>query len=93
MTATGNRLRHSDPEVEARLSALESAGLLIVTHTVVVGTGARTAGWFKVHCPRGCHGALSLMNKAPLSPLVRQTFRWWVAKVLSDHDQADIEGS
>ena len=93
MTAIGNRLRHADPEVETTLSALESAGLVIVTHLIPVGTGARTAGWFKVHCPRGCHGAMSIPNKAPLSPLVRRTLFGWVAMVLTAHDQADIEGS
>lgn len=89
MAAIDNRLVHVDPDVEPTLAALESAGLLIVTHLVPVGPEAKTAGWFRVHCPRECHGSVSLPNKA-LTPLARRTFFDWVAEVLTAHDRADI---
>jgi hypothetical protein len=37
VTATENRLVHADPDVETTLSALEAAGLVVVTHLVPVG--------------------------------------------------------
>jgi hypothetical protein len=89
VTATGSRLSHADPDVEPTLAALESAGLLVVTHLVPVGPGAKTDGWFSVHCPRGCHDRVNIPNKV-LTPLVKQTFFQWVAMMLTAHDQADI---
>lgn len=89
MTAIGNRLRHADTDVETTLAALESAGLLVVTHLVPVGPEAKTTGWFRVHCPRGCHDSVSVPNKV-LSPLARRTFFDWVSEVLIAHDQADM---
>ncbi len=89
MTAIGNRLVHVDPDVEPTLSALESAGLVVVTHLVPVGPDAKTDGWFRVHCPRGCHDSVGIPNKV-LTPLVKQEFLQWVAMILIAHDQADI---
>jgi hypothetical protein len=89
VTATENRLVHADPDVETTLSALEAAGLVVVTHLVPVGQDAKTSGWFSVHCPRGCHDSVSIPNKV-LTPLVKQRFLEWVTVILVDHDQADI---
>lgn len=89
MTATGNRLVHADPDVEPALAALESSGLVVVTRMVPVGPDAKTAGWFRAHCPRGCHDSVSIPNKV-LTPLVKQEFFQWVAMILTAHDQADV---
>lgn len=92
MTATGNRLAHADPAVEQTLAALESAGLIVVSHMVPAGPDAKTSGWFRVHCPRGCHDSVSIPNKV-LTPLVRTDFFGWVAMIHQDHDRADMEES
>ena len=89
MTAIRNRLIHADPDVETTLAALESAGLVVVTHLVPVGPDAKTSGWFWTHCPRECHDSVSIPNKV-LTPLVKEAFFQWVAMILVDHDQADV---
>ena len=89
MTATENRLVHADADVETTLAALESAGLVVVTHLVPVGPGAKTDGWFRVHCPRECHDSVSIPNKV-LSPLAKAAFLQWVTVILMDHDRADV---
>ena len=91
MTSLGSRLAHADPDVEATLAALESAGLVIVMHVVAVG-GDRQAGWFFVHDPHGCHDSVDIPNRV-LTPLVRLEFFAWVSTILTAHDRADIEGS
>jgi len=92
VTATGNRILHVDSDVETTLSALEDAGLVVVSRLVPAGPDARTFGWFRVHCPRGCHGSVNIPNKV-LTPLVKQEFHQWVSTVLTDHDQADMRES
>lgn len=89
MTALRNRLIHADPDVETTLVALESVGLVVVTHLVPVGPDAKTSGWFWVHCPRECHDSVSIPNKV-LTPLVKAAFFQWVATILMDHDRADV---
>jgi hypothetical protein len=89
VTATENRFVHVDPDVEPTLAALESAGLVVVTHLVPVGPDAKTAGWLKAHCPRECHESVSIRNMV-LTPLVKQEFFQWVATMLTAHDQADV---
>jgi hypothetical protein len=91
VTALGSRLAHADPDVEVVLAALESAGLLIVMHLVPV-CGDKEAGWFFIHCPRGCHDSVSIPNRV-LTALVRQEFYAWVGRTLAAHDRADMEGA
>jgi hypothetical protein len=92
VTAIGNRLAHADPGVEQTLATLESAGLIVVTHLVPAGPDAKTSGWFRVHCPRGCHDSVSIPNKV-LTPLVKGAFFEWVSMIHQDHDWADMEES
>ncbi len=92
VTAIGNRLAHADPAVERTLAALESAGLIVVSHLVPAGPDAKTSGWFWVHCPRGCHDSVRIPNKV-LTPLVKEQFFAWVSMIHQDHDQTDMEES
>jgi len=91
VTALGSRLAHADPELEHVLAALESAGLLVVMHLVSV-CGEQQAGWFFIHCPRGCHDSVDIPNRV-LTPIVRREFYGWVGRMLAAHDRADMEGS
>jgi hypothetical protein len=92
VAATGNRIIHVDSDIETMLSALESAGLVVVTRLVPIGPGAKTMGIFRVRCPRGCHGSVDIQNKI-LAPLVKQRFREWISEVLTAHDEADMRES
>jgi hypothetical protein len=88
----GNRPAHPEPEVEASLAIAESLGLMVAYHPVGFGRPGTQAGWFHVHCPRGCHDAVRI-DALKADRITQRQFCAWVGRVMADHDTADVEGS
>jgi hypothetical protein len=70
----------------------ESLGLAVTYHPMGFGDGDSQAGWFRIHCLRGCHGATRI-DATKMDPITRSHFNAWISTVMTDHDKADIEGS
>jgi hypothetical protein len=83
---------HPQVEIEMVLATAESLGLMVTYHRIGFGGPCSQAGWFRIHCLRGCHDAARIdANK--VDPITARQFNLWIGIVMSEHDKADIEGS
>lgn len=83
---------HPQTEIEAILGIAESVGLIVTYHPVGFGCPGVQPGWFRIHCPRGCHPATRIDAQKTDRITQRQFFTWFTL-VMTGHDKADVEGS
>jgi len=89
---TQSRPPHPQTDVEFALSAAESADLVVTYNPVGFGTPGAQPGWYRVHCPRGCHEAIRI-DAQKVDRITKRVFFRWFTGVMMDHDKADVEGS
>ena len=89
---TQHRPPHPEVDVEMSLNAAESAGLVVTYHPVGFGPQGAQPGYYRVHCPRGCHEAIRI-DAVKVDRISKQAFFAWFSEVMTKHDKADVEGS
>jgi hypothetical protein len=87
-----SRPPHPQDDIEISLSAAESADLVVTYHPVGFGKSGTQPGWYRIHCPRGCHEATRI-DALKVDRITKRVFFSWFASVMMDHDKADVEGS
>lgn len=87
-----SRPPHPEADIEIALSIAESLGLIVTYQPVGFGCPGAQAGWFRIHCPRGCHVATRI-DALKMDRLTKSRFSAWFTHVMTDHDKADVEGS
>jgi hypothetical protein len=75
------------------LATAESVGLAVTYHPVGFGRADAQPGWYRVHCPRGCHSEAVRIDALKTDRITQRHFLTWISLVMTDHDKADVEGS
>jgi len=87
-----NRPPHPETEAEMALAVAESVGLIVTYHPVGFGCPGVQPGWFRIHCPRGCHDPVRI-DAQNADRITMRHFSVWFSQVMTGHDKADVEGS
>jgi hypothetical protein len=87
-----SRPPHPQTDIEMSLVAAESTGLLVAFNPVGFGLPGAQPGWYRIHCPRGCHEATRI-DALKVDRITKRQFFVWFSSVMMDHDKADVEGS